>query len=170
MTQISSDLLPFYDQIRRYAFRVTGSSHDADDVVQEVCLRYLDSGKSYKANQLRNYLYRTARNYMIDQHRRMKLRLKLFSDEDSKFSLLYRDLHVPLESPDQDVQKSELFAIIRQKVNQLPPQKQEILHLRYDEGLSVKDIPEIIDLTYGNVRRILSETIAQLSMEMEEYK
>ena len=169
MTQIPSDF-PFYDQIHRYALRVTGSPDEADDVAQEVCLRYLNSGKTYQADQLRNYLYRTARNYMIDQHRRRTLHAKLTSDENSESSLAYRSLFVPPASPDQSVQTSELQAIVRQTVNRLSPQKQEILHLRYDEQMKAKDIAEVVGLSYGNVRRILSETIASLSKELEAYK
>lgn len=170
MTQFPSELLPFYDQIHRYAIRVTGSRDEADDVVQEVCLRYLRSGKTFQADMLRNYLYQTARNYMIDQHRRKTLHTKLTTDENSESSLAYRSLFVPGASPDQNAQTSELQAIVRQRVNQLSPQKQEILHLRYDEQMKTKDIAEIVGLSYGNVRRILSETIAQLSKELEAYK
>lgn len=170
MTQVSNDLLPYYDGIRRYALRVTGSPHDADDVAQEVCLRYLKSGESNPECGLRAYLYRTAKNIMIDQYRRHKLRLKVFTDENGKFILMYQELHVPPATPDQNVQKSEMLELIRQKANQLSPQKQEILHLRYDEDLKAKEIAEIVGLTYGNVRRILSETIAQLSMQLNTYK
>ena len=169
MTQIPSDF-PFYDQIHRYALRVTGSPDEADDVAQEVCLRYLNSGKTYQADQLRNYLYRTARNYMIDQHRRRTLHTKLTSDENSESSLAYRSLFVPPALPEQSVQTSELQAIVRQSVDRLSPQKQEILHLRYDEQMKTKDIAEVVGLSYGNVRRILSETIASLSKELEAYK
>lgn len=107
---------------------------------------------------------------MIDQHRRRKLHAKLTSDENSESSLAYRSLFTPPASPDQNAQTSELQAIVRQKVNQLSPQKQEILHLRYDEQMKAKDIAEVVGLSYGNVRRILSETIAQLSKELEAYK
>lgn len=107
---------------------------------------------------------------MIDQHRRRTLHAKLTSDENSESSLAYRSLFVPPASPDQSVQTSELQAIVRQTVNRLSPQKQEILHLRYDEQMKAKDIAEVVGLSYGNVRRILSETIAFLSKELEAYK
>ena len=107
---------------------------------------------------------------MIDQYRRNMRRLKIFTDENGEFILMYRELHVPSASPDQNVQKLEMLEIIRQKVNQLSPQKQEILHLRYDEQMKAKDIAEVVGLSYGNVRRILSETIAFLSKELEAYK
>lgn len=170
MTQFSSDILPYYHQICRYAARVTGSPDDAEDVAQEVCLRYLRSGKTYQADQLRNYLYRTARNYMIDQNRRQKLHVKVTSDENSAGSLAYRSLFVPPSSPDDSIETSELCQIVRQAVSKLSPQKQEILHLRYDEQMKAKDIAEVVGLTYGNVRRILSETIAFLSKELEAFK
>lgn len=107
---------------------------------------------------------------MIDQHRRKTLHAKLTSDEYSDSSLAYRSLFAPPESPDRSAQMSELFEILRQKINQLSPQKQEILHLRYDEQMRTKDIAEIVGLSCGNVRLILSETIALLSKELKAYK
>ena len=107
---------------------------------------------------------------MIDQHRRRTIQTKLISDENSESSLAYRSLFTPPASPDHNAQTSELQAIVRRQVNRLSPQKQEILHLRYDEQMKAKDIAEVVGLSYGNVRRILSETIAQLSKELEAYK
>lgn len=167
MTQIPSELLVFYDMIHRYAYRVTKSCHEADDVTQETFLRYLDSGKSCKGDELRNYLYRTARNYMIDQGRRKKP-LLLTTDENDESPLEYRCLYV--EVAEDALQNEELNTIVRKAVRSLSIQKQEILHLRYDEKLKAKDIAEIVGLSYGNVRRILSETIAFLSKELESYK
>lgn len=107
---------------------------------------------------------------MIDLLRRRRHHPITISEEDGEQALEYTGLIDPTASPEQNVQKSELQALVRQKVNLLSPQKQEILHLRYDEQMKTKDIAEIVGLSYGNVRRILSETIAQLSKELEAYK
>ena len=170
MTPKSSDSPPYYDHIYRYAYRFMGSLDDADDVRQEVFCRYYEallkdeSKRSYQGDQLRNYLYQIARNYMIDIMRRRGLHGKIAIDDDGEFSLVYQDLTAPGE---QSAQTSELQAIIRLKVNQLPPLKREILHLRYVEQMKSKDIAEITGKSYGNVRRILSSAIAQLSQEKE---
>ena len=173
MTQKSSDLPPYYDHIYRYAYRFMGSLDDADDVRQEVFCRYYDSlskdesKRSYQGNQLRNYLYFIARNYMIDIIRQRGLHGKIAIDEDGDVSLVYSGLTASGASPEQAAQTSELQAIVRQKVSQLTPQKQEILHLRYVEQMKAKDIAEIIGKSYGNVRRILSVSFAELSKDKE---
>lgn len=167
MAQLTSDSFPYYDHILRYATRVTGSRDDGEDVAQEVCLRYIRSGKTYLGDQLRNYLYRMARNYIIDQNRRKKLHARVTADENSIVVIAYRNLFQSEPLPHQSVQDAETFAILHKKINQLPALKQEILHLRYDEKMKAKDIAEIVGLSYGNVRRILSETIAQLLTELE---
>ena len=136
MTQKSSDLPPYYDHIYRYAYRFMGSLDDADDVRQEVFCRYYDSlskdesKRSYQGDQLRNYLYLIARNYMIDLIRRRGQHERISIDEDGDLSLVYSGLMASGASPERSAQTSELQAIVRQKVNQLSPQKQEILHLR----------------------------------------
>lgn len=73
-------------------------------------------------------------------------------------------------SPDEIVQTSKVFEIVRQAISGLSPQKQEIIYLRYNEQMKTKDIAEYVGLSYGNVRRILCETLAQLSKVLMAYK
>lgn len=172
MTRNSSDLPPYYDQILRYAYRIMRNLNDAEDVRQEIYLRYYQSvmkdksKQAYQGDQLRNYLYRIARNYMIDIFRGRGVIGRFVSDENGEMSLVYSGL-TSVESPEISALTSERQEIVRQAISHLSPLKQEILHLRYDEGMKTKDIAEIIGMTHGNVRRILSETIAQLSKAKE---
>lgn len=172
MTQHSSDLPPFYDQIYRYAYRFMRKQEDAEDVRQEVYLRYYqsiekdESKQAYQGDQLRNYLYRIARNYMIDLIRKRGQFGRLTSDENGELTLVYSSL-ASVDSPEKSVQTSELQKVVCQTVNHLSPQKREILHLRYDEGMKTKDIAEIIGTSHGNIRRILSETLSLLSKAKE---
>ena len=104
---------------------------------------------------------------MIDLIRRRGQHERISIDEDGDLSLVYSGLMASGASPERSAQTSELQAIVRQKVNQLSPQVREILHLRYVEQMKSKDIAEIIGKSYGNVRRILSVAIAELSKEKE---
>lgn len=163
MTYNSGQSAPYYEQIRQYAARVTGNWEDAEDVAQETQLRYLSSGKEYQDAQLRNCLYSIARNYMIDLFRRKRLLSKI-TEPSGSAALIYENLH-DAPSPEQAAQNAEMRVILREKLNALSSQTREILHLRYDESMKSKDIAEITGLSYGNVRRILSETIAKLAEE-----
>ncbi len=164
MIQSPNDNAPFYESIRRYAARIMGNWPDADDVAQETHLRYLKSGNLFQGTQLRNFLYRTARNYMIDIFRKRKRFNKLI-EQDSQATIAYENKPAEIQ-PDQAAQNSEMNSIVRKKVKNLSPQTQEILHLRYDEQMKTKDIAEIIGLSHGNVRRILSEAVAKLAQEL----
>lgn len=138
----------------------------ADDITQEVFLRYLKSGVSYRGVRLRNYLYTIAKNCIVDWYRYHRPIVQILDDDDIEKN----SSPSPAPAPDQVLEEAELIEIMLQKIDKLSPQKQEILFLRYRGGLKEKDIAEVVNLSYGNVRRILSETIAQLSKEMEAYK
>ena len=56
-----------------YVYRVTGSSSDADDIVQDAFLRLLRADlATAEEEQWRRYLYRVASNLIVDRWRRRK--------------------------------------------------------------------------------------------------
>jgi RNA polymerase sigma-70 factor (ECF subfamily) len=59
--------------LRRFVLGATSSPHQVEDVVQETVLRVWRQGPDITGN-LRSYLFRTARNVMIDNYRRTQRR------------------------------------------------------------------------------------------------
>ncbi|MFB9669188.1 sigma-70 family RNA polymerase sigma factor [Glutamicibacter nicotianae] len=73
--QIVSDIYREHgDALRRFALRVARSQEEADDVVQETVLRVWRASPEVTGS-LRSYLFATARNVIIDRHRRAAARI-----------------------------------------------------------------------------------------------
>ncbi len=73
----------YYRELLHYFYRMTGGKDTAADIVQETYARVLSAQKSGTViTQPRAMLYRTAKNVLIDQHRRDEVRGNTYSQEE----------------------------------------------------------------------------------------
>lgn len=60
-----------YDRMHRLAWRLTGSAHDAEDVVQEVCCALVDRIRGFRGeSKVTTWLFGIVVNACLDLHRR----------------------------------------------------------------------------------------------------
>ena len=142
-----------YQLIYRTAYSVTGSPHDAEDVLQTIFLRLLRRGlpPGFGTNP-RGYLYRAAINLSLNS---VRTRLRQPVVEVSEQLLAA----VPIADPSQDegLQQRLLDAIA-----QLKPQAVEILILRYEHDYSDAEIARMLGTTRGTIAVSLYRTRARL--------
>lgn len=65
-----------YGQLLRYVTRRMGDATDAEDLVQQIFLKVLQSSEVPGADDFRPWLFRVARNAVIDVHRQRSVRRK----------------------------------------------------------------------------------------------
>ncbi|HTI78299.1 MAG TPA: sigma-70 family RNA polymerase sigma factor [Mycobacterium sp.] len=74
--RLEVDAAPLTQQLLANAVRLTGSSADAEDLLQETMLRaYAAIGSFQQGTNLRAWLYRIMRNAWIDEYRKRQRRL-----------------------------------------------------------------------------------------------
>lgn len=139
--------------IYRTAYSVTGSRHDAEDVLQTVFLRLLRRGFPPDLNRNpQGYLYRAAVNLSLNSVRSRK-RLHLVDGAER----LLAEVPAPESKPDEGVQRSLLDAIA-----QLKPRAVEILILRYAHGHSDAEIAKMLGTSRGTIAVALFRSRARL--------
>ncbi len=144
-----------YDQYASTLFRVCavqlGSSSDAEDVVQDVFLKYMSVMPIFNdAEHEKAWFLRVAINRCHDKRR-------------SKF---YRDT-VSLDSIVQFA-KTEGQGYVLEELTKLPEKFRVPLVLHYVEGYSVKEVAEILELTESAVKVRLHRAREKLKIEIEE--
>ncbi len=156
-----------YEAIHRYATRLLGDAEAAKDVTQETFLRF--EQHRGEISQPRAWLYRTARNLVID-HFRNKSRKGgggIYSGAVLT-EVLPNDL--PAEatrfSPALLAEKKETLNMLSEKMNDLPDRHREVLRLKFQEGLKYAEIAEVLKLSVPTVGWLLHEAIAKLREEM----
>ena len=132
------------DMVYRLALAQTHSSHDADDVFQEVFLRYLRSAPAFQEEEHRKaWLLRVTVNCCKKLH-----------------GSFWRRHTVALSEalPAQNPEEGELLGLLEG----LPQKYRAVLHLYYYEGYATEEIAAILGRSPGTVRSQLSRGRALL--------
>jgi RNA polymerase sigma factor (sigma-70 family) len=146
-------ILPVSHKIFRYANRLLGNQHDAEDVVQEIWLRLWD--KREQIGEIRSveaFAFRMTRNLCLDK---FKLKKPTYYDDREEGSHRYEEAdHRP--DPATSLELKDTMERVNQIIGQLPEQQQTLLLMRDVEGLEYGEIAEITGLEINAVRVNLS--------------
>ena len=127
----------YYDMVYRLALSYTKSRTHADDVAQEVFLRFLRTDKVFES----------------EEHIKAWLIKVTVNRSKSVFSDLWVKRTVPLEEdiPFSSPELSDVyFAVLK-----LPPKYKTAIHLFYYEDMSVKSIAECLGEKEATVKTLL---------------
>lgn len=136
-------------------------------------------GKAFKKLHLYvpNYVFSTwlftvARNHCIDYLRKNKLPTvsidKMMLDEDGKRTNF--DLISEMLNPEQEMEKKQRVAILRQIVDQLKPKYRALVKLRYFKEMTYDEIATTLDIPIGTVKAQLHRSREQLFKIMSGIK
>ena len=140
----------YVDQVYRYTFYRVRNEAEAEDVTSEVFMRALRAIPKYEPRQaFLAWLYRIARNAIIDRSRRRANRQQV-SFEDA----LAHPNADQVVNPDEGLLAGSDAAGVRKAMQQLTPLQQEILVLRYVEGFDTKTISKLVGKRDGTIRDI----------------
>jgi RNA polymerase sigma-70 factor, ECF subfamily len=156
-----SVLLNHTDALFRYAMALSRNSATAEDLVQETCLRALSA-----KNQLRpdsnhkSWLFTILRNIWLNELRKRRWTTQTLDSEfdgaaPSIPASACCDPHLHY------VSKLEV-ELVREAIQQLPPEFREIILLREYEELSYQEIAEILQCPTGTVMSRLARARSRL--------
>ncbi|MFN3301951.1 MAG: RNA polymerase sigma factor, partial [Patescibacteria group bacterium] len=143
----------YVEKIRRFILFKISQKEVAEELTNSVfikTLNYLLEGQEIE--NFRAFLYQTARRLVIDFYRTKSYEVPL--DEALKISV-DKDINKIID------QKLEIEKI-KKYLSILKPEHQEIVILRFFEGLPFKEIAKIVGQSEENVRTIASRSIKKL--------
>ncbi|WP_425400682.1 RNA polymerase sigma factor [Aeoliella sp.] len=133
----------------RFALSLCRNSWLADDLAQEAILRAVSTKQQFtNRTELRKWLFRVTLNLWIDSTRK--------SSAYTNRPLALRDLVDGSQRFDHKAEVAEELTALFAEMQRLPLKQRQVLHLRVIEGMSVKDVAEIFDMTDGAVKTNLS--------------
>jgi RNA polymerase sigma-70 factor (ECF subfamily) len=148
------------------AYRVTGNTQDAEDVLQTVFLRLIKSGGGggHLGADPGGYLRRAAVNAGVDV---LRSRRGVQQTPFEKIAAVLPDEGRP--SPDRVQGSHELRAEIRRALVTLSPRSAEIFALRYFEGYDNHEIAKMLGTSRSTVAVILHRTRNHLREAIRQY-
>jgi len=145
----------------RYARRMCGNNHDADDSLQETFLIAQEKfGQFRQEGKLRNWLFRITGNSCLQRHRKSKgqqateLRLDdiLPTQEPSYENAAEGPQSNWQKDPAEQLLDSEMMVRLEEAVAKVPVTNRSVLILRDLEGLSTRETAEALDITEEAVK------------------
>lgn len=137
-------MLAFLPRLRRFTYGLTGSADEGDDLVQATCERAIRHIEKWQpGTRLDSWMYRIARNLHLNNLRSKGVRGQHLASIDA-------DEYHRVDG--QRAMEAQLtFKAVRGFVDRLPEEQKTILLLITVEGLSYREVSELLELPLGTV-------------------
>ena len=161
------ELARFLAEVERRAYRrVLYSVRDNDaalDIVQDAMMKLAEKYGDRPAEEFPMLFQRIIQNTIRDYYRRSKVR-SLWTTLLSAFSSDDEEEHDPLEtievesesytpnSPDGQLEQSQLLVILEEEIKSLPPRQREAFLMRYWEDMDVAETASAMGCSEGSVK------------------
>lgn len=154
----------YVDRIYNYVFFRVGNASDAEDLTSKVFFKALKSIGGYKHMGLpfSAWLYRIAHNLVANYHRD-RLRAREISIEN----LVLPDTGKH-PAPEQKMQQNQENEFLLRLINDLSPQKKELVLLKFVQNLTNQEISYIFGKTEGAIKSLYHRTLLELRDRVKE--
>ena len=160
LARFEAVVLPHLDAAYTLARYLTRNAHDAEDVVQDACLRALKYFGSYRGEEessARAWLLAIVRNtaYTRQGHRRVDAHA-------TEFDEMQHSEAVAEDNPEGALLQQDAKETLGRALERLAPEFREVIVLRELDGLSYKEISEVAGVPVGTVMSRLSRARTRL--------
>ena len=154
----------YVGRIYNYVYYRTGNHHDAEDLTARVFYRAIRNIENYKERglPLSAWLYRIAHNLIANWHRDKSRRPEILLDEGLAF-------YQTSEHPEATLLKNEERERLLKVIRRLPPERQQLLILKFVEHMSNAEIGQVMGRTEGAVKSLYHRTLLALRDDLGEW-
>jgi RNA polymerase sigma-70 factor (ECF subfamily) len=145
----------FYPKLYNYAYLQLGDVHQAEDLASEVLLRVLESLKGYRFRgvPLAAWVFRIARNYLIDLSRRRQRRPQVG---------LYEGIPDAQDSPQAVAERSAAQDEVRLALTKLTEEQRQVIILKFVEGMDNASVARVLGRSQGAVKSLQHRALVSL--------
>jgi RNA polymerase sigma factor (sigma-70 family) len=150
----------FSGPLTRYAQVIVGDLEQARDVVQDTFIRLCAEKPERVDSHLAQWLFTVCRNRALDVQRKQS-RMKPLSQAEMNGRAS------PDPSPAAQAERSETDDEVLGLLARLPKNQQEVVRLKFQNGLSYREISEITQLSVSNVGFLMHIALKTLRQQMK---
>jgi RNA polymerase sigma-70 factor (ECF subfamily) len=140
--------------LTRYAASLLGDEDAAKDVVQDTFIRLWREPRETVADHVRPWLFRVCRNRALD-HRKKGGRMKPLDNEHAAAV-------EEAPGPQALAERQDSHARILHLMRTLPENQREVVRLKFQNGMSYKEIAAVTELSVSNVGFLLHTALNTL--------
>lgn len=153
---MKDELTELVPSLRKFAYSLTGSIHDADDLLQNTLERLLSKPIPEQVT-LMAWAFRVCRNCWIDEYRAKKVRA------NASDALAYEAQSASQLNMDEAVTHSITLKQVSSAMDELPYEQRETLSLIAVQGMSYADASEVLQVPAGTIMSRLARARTKIS-------
>lgn len=144
--------------LTRYATRLLRDPDRARDVVQDAFVRFMAQPEAAVDGHAVEWLFTVTRNRALDVLRKEK-RMRTFEEGELERASTSEP------RPGATLEAAETQASVLRLIDRLPPNQQEVVRLKFQNGFSYKEIARITELSVTNVGFLIHTAVTNLRRE-----
>lgn len=150
--------IEFKDKVTRYVRGKISDEHECEDVVSDVFVKVFNGLSDFDENKakLSTWIYTITRNAVIDYFRASKrlceLPEELYSEDDTEQKMI----------------NTEMLERLADALERLNERERDIIILHYYSGRTLKDIAQIMNISYSYVKLLHSDALKVLRKYIDE--
>ncbi|RMD61753.1 sigma-70 family RNA polymerase sigma factor [Candidatus Parcubacteria bacterium] len=144
----------YHQQIYRFVYLKVSTKEDAEDITHQVFLNAWKQMRHYThtGHPFSSFLYRIARNLVIDHYRAKKAHVALEAAAELPSA----------DAPEEQAERQLLEAEVMRAIRLLKPDYQDVLIMRFIEELSLKEVAAILGKSEGAVKLLQHRAMRRL--------
>ena len=180
-TYFKSLVRRYEDRLYNAAYRILGNAEEAEEVVQDTCIKLHQNISKFKAQcSFAAWLFRIAHNTCLDKlrHKQRRQGFTLWSfdpnsaidsaeGDDAQF--IVSQAADEALNPAEKLDLSEQGSMVAESLRQLPETQRTVVVLHDIEGFSYQEISDIVGANLGTVRSRLHYGRLKLRELLEPY-
>lgn len=144
--------------LTRYAARLLGDPDRARDVVQDTFVRLMAQAPESIDGHAVEWLFTVCRHRALDVLRKDGRMTRFAEGQVERVTAAD-------PRPGRALEQAETHATILRMIDRLPPNQQEVVRLKFQNGFSYKEISRITTLSVSNVGFLIHTAVARLRTE-----
>lgn len=147
----------------RYIYLFTKSKETTEEIIQNVFVKIWERRDLLTGvNAFKPYLYRSAKNMLIDEIRRNQVEAKVLF-------LVKPDTEQSNETSDAQIIYTQYYQIAQNAIDMLPEKRKQIVELRTKEDLTLDEIAEKLAISKSVVKKQLYTGMSFIKKHLHEY-
>lgn len=146
-------------QVYQHTLYLLGNREDAEDITQETFIKAWEYRAKLRPKTARSWLLKCAQNLCFNLLKRQKFQVHLTEGDDTDpetelEALMHTHSGQSNPSPDEIVVQQELKDSVQCAIQKLPPEMRSVIIMRELNGMSFKEIAEVLEQPEGTVKSI----------------
>ncbi len=153
----------YFPRLAQFLYRYVNSTHVAEDLVHNVFYSVWNNHKQIQdVETLRPYLYQACRNqalkYLRKEHEILS-QIEILNNFDNSHD----------HSPDEILETNDLELAVIKAVKSMPERRRQIYLMHREDGLTYKEIAEILELSVKTVETQISRSLKYLRDRLSHF-